>query len=339
VASHAIQSCARQHARASCSAVEPAPVCVCKAAHAVRGASRAPRTRTHLPPFKPHLRPHTHSAPAHTHTHNARAPPRSWWSWPTCRTRRSATAPRRWSSWPPSCSSAQTTSCARASTRPASSRATASPCARCVVAWLLCCRVRLVAGAGCWAEGWAAQARVLWCTQRAGGWCVLAPRRALPRHTHTHAHAHTRPQACKFIDELLAIRTDKLGPDVLLAAAKTSMGSKVVGAEGDFFGRMVVEAIQAVKTTDQVRAARALLRRAGRDAALCVCVRVPACACMRPRAQQRSASSPAWLRPPPRHLRPHTHPFLPPPHTHTHTHGHTHTRTHAHASLGVCATR
>lgn len=59
-------------------------------------------------------------------------------------------------------------------------------------------------------------------------------------------------QAVKFIDELLSIKTDKLGQDVLLAAAKTSMGSKVVGAEGDFFAQMVVEAIQAVQTTDQV---------------------------------------------------------------------------------------
>lgn len=57
----------------------------------------------------------------------------------------------------------------------------------------------------------------------------------------------------KFIDDVMAIKTDKLGTDVLLAAAKTSMGSKIVGAESDFFGRTVVEAIKAVETTDQVQ--------------------------------------------------------------------------------------
>lgn len=50
----------------------------------------------------------------------------------------------------------------------------------------------------------------------------------------------------------MSLKTDKLGSDVLLAAAKTSMGSKIVGAESDFFGQLVVDAIKAVETTDQV---------------------------------------------------------------------------------------
>eukprot|EP00878_Enallax_costatus_P004798 GHUV01005049.1.p1 GENE.GHUV01005049.1~~GHUV01005049.1.p1 ORF type:complete len:384 (+),score=108.58 GHUV01005049.1:252-1403(+) len=58
-------------------------------------------------------------------------------------------------------------------------------------------------------------------------------------------------ESVKFIDEVMAIKTDKLGSDVLLAAAKTSMGSKIVGVEGDFFGKLVVDAIKAVETTDQ----------------------------------------------------------------------------------------
>ncbi|KAF8066422.1 CCT1 [Scenedesmus sp. PABB004] len=57
-------------------------------------------------------------------------------------------------------------------------------------------------------------------------------------------------ESVKFIDELLAIRTESLSRDTLLAAARTSMGSKVVGAEGQFFGEMVVDAITAVATTD-----------------------------------------------------------------------------------------
>eukprot|EP00775_Hariotina_reticulata_P008148 gene8148-8341_t len=51
----------------------------------------------------------------------------------------------------------------------------------------------------------------------------------------------------------LAMReVDKLGNDVLLAAARTSMGSKIVGAESDFFSQLVVDAIQSVRSEDPV---------------------------------------------------------------------------------------
>lgn len=56
-------------------------------------------------------------------------------------------------------------------------------------------------------------------------------------------------QACKFIEENLAIQTDTLGPETLLNSARTAMSSKIVGAESDFFAKMVVDAIQSVKTT------------------------------------------------------------------------------------------
>ncbi|GFR42421.1 hypothetical protein Agub_g3324 [Astrephomene gubernaculifera] len=59
-------------------------------------------------------------------------------------------------------------------------------------------------------------------------------------------------EACKFIEERMATSTESLGADTLLACARTSMSSKIVGAEGDFFARMVVDAMSAVKSTDEI---------------------------------------------------------------------------------------
>jgi len=55
-------------------------------------------------------------------------------------------------------------------------------------------------------------------------------------------------EAIKHVQEHLSIKVDKLEQDVLLSIAKTSLSSKFLGAESDFFGRIIVDAIKAVKT-------------------------------------------------------------------------------------------
>lgn len=57
-------------------------------------------------------------------------------------------------------------------------------------------------------------------------------------------------EACKYVDEKLAIKVEKLGKDSLVNCAKTSMSSKLIGADSDFFANLVVDAVQAVKTTN-----------------------------------------------------------------------------------------
>ncbi|KAL6744779.1 chaperonin complex component [Haematococcus lacustris] len=57
-------------------------------------------------------------------------------------------------------------------------------------------------------------------------------------------------EACKFIEEHLAMKTEKLGKDSLLNVARTSMSSKIVGSDANFFAQLVVDAIQKVKTQD-----------------------------------------------------------------------------------------
>eukprot|EP01096_Ripella_sp_DP13-Kostka_P006703 TRINITY_DN2413_c0_g1_i1.p1 TRINITY_DN2413_c0_g1~~TRINITY_DN2413_c0_g1_i1.p1 ORF type:complete len:546 (-),score=306.76 TRINITY_DN2413_c0_g1_i1:196-1833(-) len=54
-------------------------------------------------------------------------------------------------------------------------------------------------------------------------------------------------QACKYITEHLSVSVESLGPETLINAAMTSMSSKIIGAEKEFFSKLCVDALLRVK--------------------------------------------------------------------------------------------
>ena len=57
-------------------------------------------------------------------------------------------------------------------------------------------------------------------------------------------------EAVRYMQENLALNSDEIGRDSITRAAQTSMSSKIVRPDPDFFAKMIVEAATLVKTVD-----------------------------------------------------------------------------------------
>eukprot|EP00899_Mesostigma_viride_P020107 jgi/Mesvir1/28098/Mv04685-RA.1 len=54
-------------------------------------------------------------------------------------------------------------------------------------------------------------------------------------------------EACRYIEDHMALQVEKLGKQAIINAAKTAMSSKIIGLESEFFAQMAVDAVMAVK--------------------------------------------------------------------------------------------